>query len=179
MSRINYYQAAPEAINKLAGVNKYLESSSLDPLLRALVEIRVSQINGCVYCVDLPCAKGCGRRAPGATARTTSKRRSFAEAFPEECARSLAILLSACSHRGETGHEDASAWPQVFDGRNDSFRREPSSEACDCSGEGSFTADAGQLPLGKPAGQCCLDVYMDLGKWKAIRALHSAGQTRR
>ena len=53
MSRINYYQVAPEAINKLAGVTKYLESSSLDPLLRALVEIRVSQINGCVYCVDL------------------------------------------------------------------------------------------------------------------------------
>ena len=53
MSRINYYQLAPEAINKLAGVTKYLESSSLDPLLRALVEIRVSQINGCVYCVDL------------------------------------------------------------------------------------------------------------------------------
>jgi uncharacterized peroxidase-related enzyme len=53
MSRINYYQVAPEAVNKLAAVTKYLESSSLDPLLRALVEIRISQINGCVYCVDL------------------------------------------------------------------------------------------------------------------------------
>lgn len=53
MSRINYYRTAPEPINKLASVTKYLESSSLDPRLRALVEIRVSQINGCVYCVDL------------------------------------------------------------------------------------------------------------------------------
>jgi AhpD family alkylhydroperoxidase len=53
MSRINYYQIAPEPVNKLAGVTKYLESSSLDPRLRALIEIRVSQINGCVYCVDL------------------------------------------------------------------------------------------------------------------------------
>ena len=53
MSRIDYYRAAPEPINKLASVTKYLESSSLDPGLRALVEIRVSQINGCVYCVDL------------------------------------------------------------------------------------------------------------------------------
>ncbi len=53
MSRINYYEVAPEAINKLASVTKYLESSSLDPHLRALVEVRVSQINGCVYCVDL------------------------------------------------------------------------------------------------------------------------------
>jgi uncharacterized peroxidase-related enzyme len=53
MSRINYYQVAPDAFNKLADVTKYVESSSLDPLLRALVEIRISQINGCVYCVDL------------------------------------------------------------------------------------------------------------------------------
>jgi uncharacterized peroxidase-related enzyme len=53
MSRINYQQLAPEAVSKLGAVTKYLESSSLDPLLRALVEIRVSQINGCVYCVDL------------------------------------------------------------------------------------------------------------------------------
>ena len=53
MSRINYQQLAPEAVSKLGAVTKYLESSSLDTLLRALVEIRVSQINGCVYCVDL------------------------------------------------------------------------------------------------------------------------------
>ena len=42
MSRINYQQLAPEAVSKLGAVTKYLESSSLDPLLRALVEIRVS-----------------------------------------------------------------------------------------------------------------------------------------
>jgi AhpD family alkylhydroperoxidase len=53
MSRIDYYQLAPEGVSKLAAVIQYLESSSLEPLLRALVEIRVSQINGGVYCVDL------------------------------------------------------------------------------------------------------------------------------
>ena len=53
MSRIDYYRTAPDPINKLAVLTKYLESSSLDARLRALVEIRVSQINGCVYCVDL------------------------------------------------------------------------------------------------------------------------------
>jgi alkylhydroperoxidase family enzyme len=37
MSRIDYYRTAPEPMNKLAGVTKYLESSSLDPRLRALV----------------------------------------------------------------------------------------------------------------------------------------------
>ena len=53
MSRIDYYQLAPEGVSKLAAVTQYLESSSLEPLLRALVEIRVSKINGGVYCVDL------------------------------------------------------------------------------------------------------------------------------
>ena len=41
MSRIDYSKVAPEAVNKLAGVTKYLESSSLNPLLRAVFEIRV------------------------------------------------------------------------------------------------------------------------------------------
>ena len=41
----------------------YLESSSLEPLLRTLVEIRVSQINGCVYCVRVKLAAG-GRIPP-------------------------------------------------------------------------------------------------------------------
>lgn len=49
MPRLNYYEIAPEPINKLAGVTQYLSHSSLDPRLRALVEIRVSQINGCLY----------------------------------------------------------------------------------------------------------------------------------
>ncbi|HEY5895181.1 MAG TPA: carboxymuconolactone decarboxylase family protein [Chthoniobacterales bacterium] len=51
MPRLNYYEIAPEPINKLAGVTQYLSTSSLDPRLRALVEIRVSQINGCLYCI--------------------------------------------------------------------------------------------------------------------------------
>lgn len=53
MKRIDYYATAPEAFKQLAGATGYLASASLDQRLRALVEIRVSQINGCVYCVDL------------------------------------------------------------------------------------------------------------------------------
>ena len=51
--RIDYYQVCPEMITKLRGVTKDLEHCSLNPLLRALVELRVSQVNGCAYCVDL------------------------------------------------------------------------------------------------------------------------------
>jgi AhpD family alkylhydroperoxidase len=51
--RIAYYQVAPDAVKALSAARPYLEASSLGARLRALVELRVSQINGCAYCVDL------------------------------------------------------------------------------------------------------------------------------
>ena len=51
IQRLNYLQPNERAINGLLAVNKHI--GSIDTKLRALVELRVSQINGCVYCVDL------------------------------------------------------------------------------------------------------------------------------
>jgi AhpD family alkylhydroperoxidase len=51
IKRINYYQVNSKAINALASANKHI--TSIDKKLRALIELRVSQINGCAYCVDL------------------------------------------------------------------------------------------------------------------------------
>ncbi len=51
--RLPYMQIAPEGIKALSALPKYFESCSIDPLLRALVELRCSQINGCAYCVDM------------------------------------------------------------------------------------------------------------------------------
>ena len=53
MSRLDYFKTDPDLINKLLAVGKQLDVSPVDHKLRALVELRVSQINGCVYCVDL------------------------------------------------------------------------------------------------------------------------------
>lgn len=52
-SRIKYYSAAPEAIEAFSVGSKYFEGSSIEHRLRYLVELRVSQINGCSYCIDL------------------------------------------------------------------------------------------------------------------------------
>ena len=49
--RANFNQVNRPAIEALAAVNKYL--ASIDPKLRTLLELRVSQINGCGYCVDM------------------------------------------------------------------------------------------------------------------------------
>ncbi|GGP25558.1 carboxymuconolactone decarboxylase family protein [Silvimonas amylolytica] len=44
---------APKAYAALAQVNAVLENSSLDRAFIELMFLRVSQINGCAYCVDL------------------------------------------------------------------------------------------------------------------------------
>lgn len=49
----NPHRLAPEAYNGLAAVSAQLKSSTLGKALIALVDIRVSQINGCAFCLDM------------------------------------------------------------------------------------------------------------------------------
>ncbi|MNF74652.1 Carboxymuconolactone decarboxylase family protein [compost metagenome] len=51
--RLNYYQAAPQAMKAMLGLEKAAAESLLPRTLRELVRIRASQINGCAYCVDM------------------------------------------------------------------------------------------------------------------------------
>lgn len=55
IERIDYTAINPRAIRGLMVVNNHV--TSIDGKLRALVELRISQINGCVYCVDLHAAQ--------------------------------------------------------------------------------------------------------------------------
>ncbi len=56
--RLNYFQASAEAMNTLVNTEKYIarchkEKENLNKKLIELVKIRVSQINGCAYCIDM------------------------------------------------------------------------------------------------------------------------------
>jgi AhpD family alkylhydroperoxidase len=51
--RIDYTNVAPAGIKALGGVYGYLLQCGLDDVLVTLVYLRVSQINGCAYCLDL------------------------------------------------------------------------------------------------------------------------------
>lgn len=53
MPRIDYFSHMPGLITQLRNIAHEVERFSLDAKLRALMETRVSQINGCAYCVDL------------------------------------------------------------------------------------------------------------------------------
>jgi AhpD family alkylhydroperoxidase len=52
-TRLDYGSAAPEAVQALSAIAKYLHTEKFDPKLKALVELRVSQINGCAYCLNI------------------------------------------------------------------------------------------------------------------------------
>jgi len=51
--RIAYAKVAPGAAQAMYAANSYFDGCSIPQLLRRLVELRVSQINGCSYCIWL------------------------------------------------------------------------------------------------------------------------------
>jgi AhpD family alkylhydroperoxidase len=53
MPRINYATIAPGATRAMLGLEEYLKLSSLDEKLLDLIKLRVSQMNGCAYCIDM------------------------------------------------------------------------------------------------------------------------------
>src|SRR5690606_15642976 len=51
--RLNWSETLPEAGPAMRGVSKIAHSSTLEPFLLELVNIRASQINGCAHCLDM------------------------------------------------------------------------------------------------------------------------------
>lgn len=51
--RINAFEKGPHAFKAMYGLGAYLAKSSIEHSLQNLVYFRVSQINGCAYCLDM------------------------------------------------------------------------------------------------------------------------------
>lgn len=51
--RMNYFKAAPEVIKAMIAFEEATNDLSIAPALRYLVKMRVSQINGCAYCLHM------------------------------------------------------------------------------------------------------------------------------
>jgi AhpD family alkylhydroperoxidase len=52
-NRLDYAKASPEGFKALGGVYVSIQKSGLPKQLVDLVYLRVSQINGCAYCIDM------------------------------------------------------------------------------------------------------------------------------
>ena len=51
--RIPFASASPGVYKALSGLETYLRTCGLEPGLLHLVKLRVSQLNGCAYCLDM------------------------------------------------------------------------------------------------------------------------------
>ncbi len=51
--RILINEIEPEAYKAMMVLENYGKTSQLNPLLKELIKIRASQINGCAYCLDM------------------------------------------------------------------------------------------------------------------------------
>src|SRR4051812_27360930 len=51
--RFNMAKVAPAAYEAMSALDHYLETTSIAPLTREMIKIRVSQINGCAWCINM------------------------------------------------------------------------------------------------------------------------------
>ncbi|MDR0269309.1 carboxymuconolactone decarboxylase family protein [Paenibacillus sp.] len=51
--RFNYRTTSPHVYQAMMNMQKADSGTSLDPVLRELLKIRISQINGCSFCLDM------------------------------------------------------------------------------------------------------------------------------
>jgi AhpD family alkylhydroperoxidase len=60
--RLTYHKAAPEAMRAMLALEEATRQLAIPEALRELVKIRVSQINGCAFCLDMhaPVARRAG-----------------------------------------------------------------------------------------------------------------------
>src|SRR3712207_8106639 len=52
-TRVDYGKAAPGSVQAMYKLQKYVQESGLEHSLIELIKTRVSQINGCAYCIDM------------------------------------------------------------------------------------------------------------------------------
>jgi AhpD family alkylhydroperoxidase len=51
--RVNYQKSSPEAFRSMLALHTATRKSSLPPELLDLIDYRISQINGCAFCLDM------------------------------------------------------------------------------------------------------------------------------
>jgi AhpD family alkylhydroperoxidase len=52
-ARIDYTKASPAALKAMYGLQAAVNASGLESTLQELIKLRVSQINGCAFCIDM------------------------------------------------------------------------------------------------------------------------------
>jgi AhpD family alkylhydroperoxidase len=102
--RMAYRTVAADTYQALLGVHHHLTKVFPDARLRALIEIRVSQINGCAYCLDLHATEA---RQLGETQQRLDCLAAWREApFFTERERAALAWAESLTHVAETRAPD-------------------------------------------------------------------------
>ncbi len=116
-TRTNYYRAAPKVVKSLMAMEDAAKDLTIPLTLRELIKMRVSQINGCAYCLDMHAPEA---RAAGVSQQKLDVLAAWRES-PAFDARERAALgwAEALTRIEATGAPDADydALAAVFDER--------------------------------------------------------------
>lgn len=116
--RLNTYEAEPQALPAILGLENVVRQGPLPERLRNLVKIRASQINGCAYCLDMHTREAMKEGEDMRRVHVLSAWREAPQLFTER--ELAAIELTECVTRiGEAGVPDP-VWSRVraqFDDR--------------------------------------------------------------
>lgn len=52
-ARLNHFETAPNLTKALMDASMAAYKTSIDPLIKSLIDIRASQLNGCAFCLDM------------------------------------------------------------------------------------------------------------------------------
>jgi AhpD family alkylhydroperoxidase len=101
-SRLNYRKSAPQALQGMLELSAATRKSALPPELLDLVDYRVSQINGCAFCLDMHSKD---LRARGETEQRLYMISAWRDAAHLYSARERAALAWAEAVTTLAGHE--------------------------------------------------------------------------
>lgn len=103
--RIDYQQVAPDAVQAMMGLEQFVASSGLDVSIVHLVKVRVSQINGCAFCIDMHTKEA---RADGETEQRLYALDAWRETpFYSDRERAALAWAEAVTNVGESRVPDA------------------------------------------------------------------------
>ncbi len=108
--RIDYSQIEPELTSRFRLLTRDLAQTAISPGLRALVELRVSQINHCAYCIRLHQAEAAKLGEDQARLDQLSEWRTSGLFTPHEQA---ALAWAEALTQTTTLHEDEQEYTQL------------------------------------------------------------------
>ncbi|MBN8418794.1 MAG: carboxymuconolactone decarboxylase family protein [Verrucomicrobia bacterium] len=109
--RIDYSQIEPELTSRFRHLTRDLAQTSIAPGLRALVELRVSQINHCAYCIQLHQAEARHLGEDQARLEQLPEWRTSPLFSPRE--QAALAWAEALTHKA-TVHDDAQEYDQLI-----------------------------------------------------------------